>query len=72
MKDEDGIDLTPQFPNLIAWACSFDRPGGRRAITLYSSDQAQVLEDNCDELPGLTVDGKMYGSIPVPGGEAGR
>lgn len=51
---------------LKPWACTYDgQDGARYGITLYGSDPNQVLEDNCESLPGLTVDGELDSIIPV-------
>ena len=51
-------DATP-LAGMTPWACSYDKDGRRHAITLYGTDPDQVLNDNCDTLPGLTVDGEL-------------
>jgi hypothetical protein len=58
-------DLIPpqSIPALTPWLCSYDGPDGRYEIVLYGSDADQVLNDNCDVLLGLTVDGKFEGTI---------
>lgn len=54
-----------QIPGLKPWLCSYDGPDGRHSITLYGDTAEAVLENNCGELSGLTVDGEMVGEIPV-------
>ena len=57
----------PSFAGMKPWACSYRAPdgNGRMAITLYGNDQKQVLEDNCDALPDLAVDGEMVARAPA-------
>ena len=52
-------EIPQHIHGLKPWACSYDGPDGRYAITLYSSDPQRLLEDNCDALPGLAVDGEL-------------
>ena len=55
MKWTDALELAGMTP----WACSFEKDGRRYAITLYGTSQQQVLNDNCDQLAGLRVDGEL-------------
>ena len=57
---------------MTPWACSYDGPnGGRFCITLHGTDPAQVLDDNCAALPGLTIDGVLHNVITQePDGDA--
>ena len=50
---------TPHIGGMKPWACSYDKGGVRHGITLYGTSPDQVLEDNCDSLYGLTVDGEI-------------
>ncbi|WP_226783319.1 hypothetical protein [Oceaniglobus trochenteri] len=49
----------PEIGGMKPWACSYSRGGERYAITLYGTDEAQVINDNCSDLPGLRVDGQL-------------
>lgn len=64
--DEDGMIPARRFPGMTPWTCSYDGPDGRYSITLHGADPQQVLEDNCDLLPGLVVDGELAGTVPCP------
>lgn len=50
---------------MTPWACSYDGPHGRMAITLYGTDADQVLNDNCADLLGLSVDGELVAVAPT-------
>lgn len=54
----DDAGLTP-LGGMVPWACSYDGADGRYCIILYGTDPRQVLEDNCADLPGLKVDGRL-------------
>ncbi len=47
------------------WLCEYDGPGGRYCITLHGTDPDQVLRDNAQALPGLTVLGELHEIIPA-------
>ena len=59
---------TPHIGGMKPWACSYDKGGVRYGITLYGTSPDQVLEDNCDTLPGLTVDGEQVSTGKDKGG----
>jgi hypothetical protein len=48
---------------MTPWLCEYDGPDGVHGIVLYGTDSAQVLEDNCAELPGLRIEGIVYAVI---------
>jgi hypothetical protein len=56
-------DLVPpqRIAGLTPWLCSYDGPDGRYSIVLYGARAEQVLDDNSDALPGLSVDGVYEG-----------
>lgn len=41
------------------WVCSYSQGGVRFGITLYGTDPEQILEDNCDALPDLVIEGRL-------------
>lgn len=51
------------IPGTKPWLCEYDRPDGRYGIILHASDPAQLLEDYCEDLPGLTVLGEHGGTV---------
>lgn len=52
--------------SMTPWACSYDGADGHRyCITLHGSDPEQVMNDNCDTLPGLTIDGVLHQEGPL-------
>ncbi|QGH74947.1 hypothetical protein MAL1_00201 [Bacteriophage DSS3_MAL1] len=61
---------TPPIAGMIPWACTYFKDGKPFGITLYGSDEDQVLQDNCAELPGLRIDGRLLASIPADDREA--
>lgn len=42
------------------WFCTYTGPDGRYGINLPASDPAQILEDHCDRLPDLRVQGQVF------------
>lgn len=58
-----------KIAGMTPWVCSYDGPNGRYGITLYGTDPQQVLNDNCDVLPGLKVDGELICTAPDDGME---
>lgn len=46
------------------WACSYTENGVLYAISLYGTSEKQILEDNCDQIENLVVDGRMVSVIP--------
>jgi hypothetical protein len=63
------IFTPPQrIPGMTAWVCEYDGPDGRYSIVLHGSDPQQILDDNCDLLPGLKVMGEHGGTVH-PGGD---
>ena len=62
----DGEGKPPQvIAGLTPWLCSYDKDGHRCGITLYGDSAEQVLNNNCAELPGLTVDGVLSLEVPA-------
>ena len=51
-------DYPPLPAGLKRFMCSHAKDDGRYGIILVGTDADQVLEDNCAELNGLTVDGE--------------
>lgn len=59
------MTFTPAKPiaGMTPWTCSFiGMDGLTYGITLYATDPRQLLEDNCELLPGLTVEGQLMGT----------
>lgn len=63
---------TPPIAGMIPWACTYFKDGKPFCITLYGADEEQVLQDNCAELNGLRVEGRLLASIPECDAEAQR
>jgi hypothetical protein len=59
VNDRSPLAIGPLTPFL----CEYDGPDGRYGIMLYGTDEKQVLEDHCAELPGLSIDGVVYERI---------
>lgn len=49
----------PVIAGMVPWMCSYTKDGARFAITLYGTNPRQVLEDNCEQLQNLCVDGQV-------------
>ncbi|MDP5216733.1 hypothetical protein Q5Y75_05840 [Ruegeria sp. 2205SS24-7] len=61
---------TPTIGGMKPWTCSHWKDGKKFAITLYGTSAEQVLEDNCDALDRLSVDGELAATIPLNDDEA--
>ena len=61
----DEMEPVSRFPGMSMWLCSYDGAGGRWSIVLPAASSEQVLEDWCDTLPGLTVDGVLMAEGPA-------
>ena len=59
---------------MTPWVCSYIGADGHTyGITLYGTDPDQILEDNCDLLEGLDVEGQLVATAPaVPNSETGE
>lgn len=53
----------PKIPGLTPFACSYLKDGKEFAITLYGESEQSVLDNNCDALEGLRVDGVLIGTM---------
>lgn len=49
-----------QIGPLIPFACSYKQGDKLHAITLYGLTEEQILNDNCDLIPSLKVDGVLW------------
>lgn len=55
---------------MIPWVCSYKGTDGLTyGLTLHGTDPDQIIEDNCDQLPSLTVEGQLIASAPSQVGE---
>lgn len=52
----------PPIGGMAAWCCSYEQDGITYGITLYATDPEQLIEDNCDALPGFEVHGRLVAS----------
>lgn len=68
-SDHPAFDVKP-VAGMKPWACTYIKDGEKFGITLYGTDAEQVLEDNCDRLDGLSVEGELAAKIPVNDKEA--
>ena len=55
------------FGGMVPWACSYRIDGILYGITLYGTDPVQIIEDNCDLLPDLTVEGQIVATSDAGG-----
>lgn len=67
---EDGgrpMEFTPapRFGHMKPFWCEYQKDGVPYGIPLYGTDECQVLEDNCDTLPGLKVLGVLDSTAPA-------
>lgn len=56
MRDLEFKDAEP-LAGMTPYACSYTKDGVWYAITLYGTSEEQILEDNCDLLDNLRIDG---------------
>lgn len=52
-----------KFHALCPWLFEYDGPDGRYAIVLHGNNPAQIIEDFCADLPGLTLLGEHGGTV---------
>ena len=45
--------------DVVQWVCSYKKDGKLYGITLWASDPGQILEDWCDRLDELTIEGVL-------------
>ena len=45
--------------DVVPWVCSYRKDGKLYGITLWASDPLQILEDWCDRLDELTIEGVL-------------
>jgi hypothetical protein len=64
VTDRSPLSIGPLTPFL----CEYDGPDGRYSIMLYGTDEKQVLEEHCAELPGLSIEGVVYERISASEG----
>ncbi|WP_146194482.1 hypothetical protein [Thioclava sp. NG1] len=56
-----------RIPGLSPFVCTYYRDGRPFGITLYGDTEESVIENNCDVLDGLRVDGVLEGTIELGG-----
>ena len=54
----------PRMAGMTPFECSYTKDGKPHGITLYGVDAKQVVEDNCDRLANLKVQGELHASVP--------
>lgn len=55
---------------MYPYACSYTKDGDRYGITLFGCDPESVVENNCDVLENLKVDGVLDSVIPADNTQA--
>jgi hypothetical protein len=49
--------------NMEPWVCSYRKDDKKFSIILWASDPDQILEDWCDRLQDLEIEGRLTGEV---------
>lgn len=56
------MDLEP-IGTAVPWVCTYWKDGRPYGITLWADDPLQILEDWCDRLDNLEVEGRLIDEL---------